>query len=107
MWYVKEADVIMESLTRIPPDVIVMSKCVPQDWHLRGVDSPFIGRSGKRDQFIEFDIAGGYTKAGTCGLTDGCNDHTLVDVIVESGRTTYGIDPWDWYAGPGAYPDMP
>ena len=56
---------------------------------------------------LEFDIAGGYTKAVTCGLTDGCNDHTLVDVIVESGRTTYGIDPWDWYAGPGAYPDMP
>ena len=56
---------------------------------------------------LEFDIAGGYTKAVICGLTDGCNDHTLVDVVVESGQTTYGIDPWDWYAGPGAYPEMP
>ena len=49
LWYVKEVDVIMGSLTKIPDDVIVMSKCVPQDWHLRGVDSPFIGRSGKRE----------------------------------------------------------
>ena len=72
LWYVKEADVIMESLTKIPQDAIVMSKCVPQDWHLRGVDSPFIGRSGKRDQFIEFDIAGEYNKLThvACAFTD-------------------------------------
>jgi len=72
LWYVKEADVIMESLTKIPSDVIVMSKCVPQDWHIRGVDSPFIGRSGRRDQFVEFDIAGEYNKLDhvACAFTD-------------------------------------
>lgn len=58
LWYVKEADVIMKSLRDLPEDVIVMSKCVPQDWHLRGVDNPFIGKAGRRDQYIEFDIAG-------------------------------------------------
>ena len=62
LWYVKEADVIMESLRRIPDDVIVMSKCVPQDWHLRGVDSPFIGKAGRRNQIVEFDIVGEYNK---------------------------------------------
>jgi len=72
LWYVKEADVVMESLKQFPSDVIVMSKCVPQDWHLRGVPNPFIGKAGSRDQFVEFDVAGEYNKLDhvACAFTD-------------------------------------
>ncbi len=56
---------------------------------------------------LEFDISGGFTMAVTCGLTDGCNDHALVDIVVVAGQTTRGIDPWDWYAPDGAYPENP
>lgn len=72
LWYVKEFDVFKETLKHIPNDVIVMSKCVPQDWHLRGVDDPFIGMAGQRDQYIEFDIAGEYNKLDhvACAFTD-------------------------------------
>ncbi len=101
LWYVKEADVIMQSLTRIPGDVIVMSKCVPQDWHIRGVDSPFIGRSGKRGQFIEFDIAGEYNKLDhvACAFTDVlrrqldyAQKHNCDGFAVRVDR--YGATPW-------------
>ena len=101
LWYVKEVDVIMASLTKIPEDVIVMSKCVPQDWHIRGVNSPFIGRSGKRDQFIEFDIAGEYNKLEhvACAFTDVlkrqldyAQKHNCDGFAVRVDR--YGSTPW-------------
>ena len=37
-------------IKNFPEDVIVMSKCVPQDWHLRGVDNPVIGQAGQHNQ---------------------------------------------------------
>lgn len=101
LWYVKEADVIMQSLTKIPDDVIVMSKCVPQDWHLRGVHSPFIGKAGRRGQFIEFDIAGEYNKLThvACAFTDVlrrrldyAQRHNCDGLAVRVDR--YGATPW-------------
>jgi len=49
----------------------------------------------------------GYTQMVPCGLAYGCNDHSLIDVIVTAGQTTSGIDPGDWYADEGAFPPMP
>ncbi len=71
-WHVEEAEVMMRSMSALPKDVIVMSKCVPQDWHLRGVNDIFIGKAGQRDQYIEFDIAGEYNKLThvACAFTD-------------------------------------
>ncbi len=71
-WHVEEADVMKRSMDTLPKDVIVMSKCVPQDWHLRGENDIFIGQAGQRDQFIEFDIAGEYNKLThvACAFTD-------------------------------------
>ena len=62
VWFPEEMEVMERAIAMIPDDVIVMSKCVPQDWHLRGVDNPIIGRVGKLRQYIEFDIAGEYNK---------------------------------------------
>jgi hypothetical protein len=52
-------------------------------------------------------LPGGYSQMVPCGLQYGCNDHTLIDVVVTSGNITTGIDPNDYYADPGAFPPNP
>jgi len=51
--------------------------------------------------------AGGYSQMVPCGLKYGCNDHTLIDVVVTAGNTMMGVDPTDFYADPGAFPPNP
>jgi hypothetical protein len=52
-------------------------------------------------------IAGGYSQMVPCGLSVDCSDHTLIDVIVQQGSLTYGIDPADFYAQDGTFPSLP
>ncbi len=52
-------------------------------------------------------IAGGYSQAVPCGLQVGCNDHTLMDVVVVEAQVTENINPGDWYATEGAFPPRP
>ena len=52
-------------------------------------------------------LAGGYSEMVPCGLQYGCDDHTLIDVIVTAGHVTTGVDPKDFYADPGAFPPDP
>ena len=56
---------------------------------------------------IDGVLAAGYSQAVLCGLSAACTDHSLVPVHVEPGAVVTGIDPQDWYAGPGAFPPMP
>ena len=51
-------------------------------------------------------FAGGYTQMVPCGLTYGCDDHTLIPVTVGAGETA-SADPGDWYAPEGTFPPMP
>jgi hypothetical protein len=51
--------------------------------------------------------AGGYSQMVPCGLQFGCDDHTLIDVVVTSGHTSTGVDPNDYYAEPGTFPANP
>ncbi|MEX1143560.1 MAG: hypothetical protein WEC16_01875 [Anaerolineales bacterium] len=53
------------------------------------------------------DFGGGYTAAVPCGLSVDCEDHSLIVVLVQSGQVTDGIQPHDWYAPPGAFPENP
>ncbi len=50
---------------------------------------------------------GGYSRMVPCGLQASCTDHTLIDVVVTSGNITTGVDPNDYYAGPGTFPPNP
>ena len=61
----------------------------------------------KQDGGFPGGAAGGYSQMVPCGLKFGCDDHTLIDVIVTAGNTTTGIDPNDFYADPGAFPANP
>lgn len=51
--------------------------------------------------------AGGYSQMVPCGLQYTCSDHSLIDVVVNAGGVTAGIDPTDFYADPGAFPPNP
>lgn len=53
------------------------------------------------------NLAGGYTKAVSCGLSVDCIDHSLIPVTVRSGEMTTGIEVRDWYAPEGSFPEKP
>jgi hypothetical protein len=50
-------------------------------------------------------MAGGYSAAVPCGMTDACTDHSLLPVAVQTGNETSGIRPADWNGG--TFPPMP
>jgi len=52
-------------------------------------------------------MAGGYSQMVPCGLSVDCSDHSLIDVIVQQGSVTYGVDPGDFYAQDGTFPPLP
>ena len=51
-----EVDAFREVISRLPEDIIVMSKCVPHDWQPFYPDNPLIGDVGGREQWIEHDF---------------------------------------------------
>jgi hypothetical protein len=66
------------------------------------------GNTGQADSYVPGGgpFAGGYTQMVPCGLTAGCDDHTLLPIAVAEGQTITA-DPGDWYAPEGTFPSMP
>ena len=66
------------------------------------------GNTGQVDSYTlgGGPFAGGYTQMVPCGLSVGCDDHTLLPVTVTAGQTV-AADPGDWYAPEGTFPLMP
>ncbi len=60
VWYPDEFANVMAAVKQLPADQLIMSKCVPQDWNIRGTDAKEIGDVGGRPQIEEFDVAGEY-----------------------------------------------
>lgn len=60
VWHPSELSNFQKAIKNIPDDVIIMTKNVPQDWHLRSIDEPLIGKVGGKNQYVELDIAGEY-----------------------------------------------
>jgi len=50
-------------------------------------------------------LAGGYTQAVMCGMSESCTDHGLVDVIVFDGEIPPDVDILDWLQP--NFPPMP
>lgn len=44
----------------------------------------------------------GYSHFVECGLSVDCTDHSLIEVEVEAGQESTGINPVDWYADPAS-----
>lgn len=52
-------------------------------------------------------LSAGFTQAVLCGLVYGCQDHSLLQVVVRAGVDTPQINPQDWYAPQGSFPPLP
>jgi hypothetical protein len=50
------------------------------------------------------ESGGGYTQAVMCGLQANCDDHALLEVVVEEGRARRDVNLSDWYAPAGSFP---
>jgi hypothetical protein len=75
------------------------------------VSYPFEGVAGTSGEADSYTLgggpfAGGYTQMVPCGLSVGCDDHTLLPMTVATGQTVQA-DPGDWYAPYGTFPPMP
>ena len=66
------------------------------------------GDTGQADSYTRGGgpFAGGYTQMVPCGLSVGCDDHTLLPITVTEGQMV-NADPGDWYAPEGTFPPMP
>ncbi len=60
VWFPEEFENVMAAVNQLPSNMVIMSKCVPQDWNLRGMFASEIGKVGGRPQIIEYDVAGEY-----------------------------------------------
>ena len=60
VWHPQDLNNLMTTIQKIPKDVIIMSKCVPQDWHLRSINAQELGQVGNHVQIEEWDVEGEY-----------------------------------------------
>ena len=73
VWTIEEFEGVRATIERLPDDVSVMTKYVPQDWHRGCYDDgspfhdPLIGKVGGKEQFVELDIAGEYFRGDQLG----------------------------------------
>lgn len=81
-----EVEGMIQTLRRMPDDVIVMSKCVPHDWHPFYPANPVLGALGEKTQWIEHDL--GYEYEGQHAYPY-CDLDCLVERVRE-GRTRGG-----------------
>lgn len=52
-------------------------------------------------------LVGTYDQFYLCGLQQGCNDYSMVDVVVQAGVVTPNINPGNWYGDASNYPEIP
>lgn len=60
VWYPDEFTDVMAAINQLPKDTVIMSKCVPQDWQMRGTNASDLGNVGGRPQIEEYDVCGEY-----------------------------------------------
>ena len=66
VWTLAGFEGVKAAISKLPDDISVMTKYVPQDWHRGSYDDgrpfhdPLIGEVGEKEQFVELDIAGEY-----------------------------------------------
>ncbi|MDA3960266.1 MAG: hypothetical protein PF961_05720 [Planctomycetota bacterium] len=60
IYHPDECERVAQAIAQLPDEVAIMTKATPQDWHLRSVDHPLLGRVGSKQQVVEFDVTGEY-----------------------------------------------
>jgi hypothetical protein len=56
----KQMELLSNVTSRLPIDIVLDAKEVPQDWHFYLPYGPDIGSSPKHEQIVELDVAGEY-----------------------------------------------
>lgn len=73
---------------------------------LRVPEGTYVVVSYPRDPEM-WGFVAGYSRAVPAGLIHGLEDHSLIEVEVESGSVVTGVDPTDWFAPEGTFPAEP
>ncbi len=60
VWRPDELEGVMAAIRKMPDDIVIMTKAVPQDWQMRGGNAAEIGAVGNHPQIVEYDVAGEY-----------------------------------------------
>ena len=79
VWHPREMESVVAAMHRMPPEVWIHTKYVPQDWHFRSIDNPLIGRFPDRVEIVEYGIAGEYIRErhlATCVADDLLERHS-------------------------------
>ncbi len=75
-------------------------------YSLRVPGGNYVVVSYPRDPEI-WGFVAGYSQAVPAGLVHGFDDHSLIIVEVGAGEVVSGVDPTDWYAPEGSFPEAP
>ncbi|MCU4740187.1 hypothetical protein [Natronoglomus mannanivorans] len=93
LWHPEQLEGVRTIIDGLPEDVVIMTKCVGNDWNYRASHHPLIGDVGAHDQYVEIDIASEYHR-----LDDVANAFTdeirrRFDYWVEQGVTGIHVRP--------------
>jgi hypothetical protein len=61
VWHPNDLQNLMSVVRDFPEDVVTLSKCVPQDWHLWSINAPELGQVGHHQQIEEWDVVGEFS----------------------------------------------
>ncbi len=94
LWY------IVKGLKLCKADIIVMSKCVPHDWHPFYPFNPALGNVGGKRQIVEFDLGNEYTGLSTIPYIDIDYVKKYLDYAVKQGvaGAVYRVERLAWRA---------
>ncbi len=62
VWHPWELEEVAAALDKMPPEVAIHNKYVPQDWHFRSIDNRLVGGFPGRREIVEYGIAGEYMR---------------------------------------------
>lgn len=86
--------------------VYTIANLLPGTYHVMAYSYSLSQEQHPEDNLFT-QLSAGYTQAVLCGLSVDCQDHSLIDVVIEPGQTITNIDPGDWYAPAGFFPPDP
>jgi hypothetical protein len=78
-----EVDDMARAIAECRPDLIIMTKSVPHDWHPFYPPNPLLGAVGGREQWMEFDFGHEY---------EGQHLYPYAEVEVTLGRLRHGFE---------------
>lgn len=96
-WHPEELEGVLGCVKQMPEGSIIMSKCVPQDWQMRGIHHKAIGNVGNHEEIVEYDIAGEYfllDRVANC-MVDKLKHHFDYGIKQDVEGICVRVDRWE------------